>query len=51
MAVMSTFDRWRKDVFFSAAEEVQESADTYVKFSVSVGFCDSSFNFDGFFFG
>ncbi|ONK70541.1 uncharacterized protein A4U43_C05F34780 [Asparagus officinalis] len=28
MAVISTFDQWQKDVFFSAAEEVQESADT-----------------------
>ncbi|XP_072962265.1 uncharacterized protein [Typha angustifolia] len=27
MAVGSSFDRWQKDVFFSAAEEVQESAD------------------------
>lgn len=27
MAVISTFDQWQKDVFFSAAEEVQESAD------------------------
>lgn len=28
MAVISSFDQWKKDVFFSAAEEVQESADT-----------------------
>eukprot|EP00268_Persea_americana_P017095 TRINITY_DN1818_c1_g1_i1.p1 TRINITY_DN1818_c1_g1~~TRINITY_DN1818_c1_g1_i1.p1 ORF type:complete len:384 (+),score=80.29 TRINITY_DN1818_c1_g1_i1:369-1520(+) len=27
MMVENSFDRWRKDVFFSAAEEVQESAD------------------------
>ncbi|KAF3325801.1 Syntaxin-61 [Carex littledalei] len=27
MAVVSSFDQWEKDVFFSAAEEVQESAD------------------------
>ncbi|CAL9172678.1 unnamed protein product [Musa hybrid cultivar] len=27
MAVASSFDQWQKDVFFSAAEEVQESAD------------------------
>ncbi|MQL90095.1 hypothetical protein Taro_022678 [Colocasia esculenta] len=27
MAVGNTFDLWQKDVFFSAAEEVQESAD------------------------
>ncbi|XP_074591927.1 uncharacterized protein LOC141847750 [Curcuma longa] len=27
MAVGSSFDHWQKDVFFSAAEEVQESAD------------------------
>ena len=25
----SHFDRWEKDPFFSAAEEVQESADRY----------------------
>lgn len=25
----SNFDRWEKDPFFSAAEEVQESADRY----------------------
>lgn len=25
----SSFDRWEKDPFFSAAEEVQESADRY----------------------
>lgn len=29
MAVGSSFDHWQKDVFFSAAEEVQESADAY----------------------
>lgn len=28
MAAISSFDQWKKDVFFSAAEEVQESADT-----------------------
>ncbi|XP_008781904.1 uncharacterized protein LOC103701560 [Phoenix dactylifera] len=28
MAVGTTFDQWRKDVLFSAAEAVQESADT-----------------------
>lgn len=28
MAVISSFDQWKKDIFFSAAEEVQESADT-----------------------
>ncbi|XP_010913652.1 uncharacterized protein [Elaeis guineensis] len=27
MAVVTTFDQWQKDVFFSAAEAVQESAD------------------------
>lgn len=26
----SSFDRWEKDPFFNAAEEVQESADRYV---------------------
>lgn len=26
----SSFDRWEKDPFFSAAEEVQESADRYI---------------------
>lgn len=25
----SSFDRWEKDPFFNAAEEVQESADRY----------------------
>jgi len=25
----SNFDRWEKDPFFNAAEEVQESADRY----------------------
>ena len=29
----SSFDRWEKDSFFSAAEEVQESADRYSFFS------------------
>jgi hypothetical protein len=27
MMVANSFDLWQKDVFFSAAEEVQESAD------------------------
>jgi len=27
MMVANSFDLWRKDAFFSAAEEVQESAD------------------------
>ena len=26
----SSFDRWEKDPYFSAAEEVQESADRYL---------------------
>lgn len=30
MAADGSFDQWQKDVFFTAAEEVQESADTYV---------------------
>lgn len=30
MLVANSFDLWRKDAFFSAAEEVQESADMYV---------------------
>lgn len=29
----SQFDRWEKDPFFSAAEEVQESTDRYKKTS------------------
>jgi len=29
MLVANSFDLWRKDAFFSAAEEVQESADMY----------------------
>ena len=32
MMVANSFDLWQKDVFFSAAEEVQESADAYVLF-------------------
>lgn len=28
MMVAKSFDLWQKDVFFSAAEEVQQSADT-----------------------
>jgi len=32
MMVANSFDLWQKDVFFSAAEEVQESADMYVFF-------------------
>lgn len=30
MSVGGSFQQWEKDVFFSAAEEVQESADVYV---------------------
>lgn len=30
MMVANSFDLWQKDAFFSAAEEVQESADAYV---------------------
>ena len=30
MMVVNSFDLWQKDVFFSAAEEVQKSADMYV---------------------
>lgn len=29
MIVANSFDLWQKDTFFSAAEEVQESADVY----------------------
>lgn len=29
MVVANSFDLWKKDSFFSAAEEVQESADMY----------------------
>ena len=32
MMVANSFDLWQKDAFFSAAEEVQESADMYVLF-------------------
>jgi len=35
MLVANSFDLWRKDAFFSAAEEVQESADVYVPQFVS----------------
>lgn len=31
-----SFDHWQKDVFFSAAEEVQESADAYALISLSL---------------
>lgn len=30
MMVANSFDLWQKDAFFSAAEEVQGSADVYV---------------------
>lgn len=40
MLVANSFDLWRKDVFFSAAEEVQESADMYVLSFYFIGFCD-----------
>lgn len=36
MLVANSFDLWRKDGFFSAAEEVQESADMYVPRFVSL---------------
>ena len=36
MLVANSFDLWRKDAFFSAAEEVQESADMYVPRFVSL---------------
>lgn len=32
MMVANSFDLWKKDSFFAAAEEVQESADMYVFF-------------------
>ena len=32
MLVANSFNLWKKDVFFPAAEEVQESADMYVPF-------------------
>jgi len=28
----TSFDRWEKDPFFNAAEEVQESSDRYLSF-------------------
>lgn len=34
MLVANSFDLWKKDGFFSAAEQVQESADTYVFYSL-----------------
>lgn len=34
----SQFDRWEKDPFFSAAEEVQESADRYKNFFIDLYF-------------
>lgn len=36
MMVASSFDLWKKDVFFPAAEEVQESVDMYVSFCFSL---------------
>lgn len=30
----SSFDRWEKDPFFNAAEEVQESADRYIRLRI-----------------
>ena len=48
------FDLWKKDGLFSAAEQVQESADTYVfQFSFDLGFfrrclIDLLWNFLGF---
>lgn len=36
MMVANSFDLWKKDVFFPAAEEVQESADMYVPFCLSL---------------
>ena len=36
MIVANSFDLWQKDVFLSAAEEVQESADTYVPFVLNL---------------
>lgn len=49
MAVVTTFDQWQKDVFFSAAEAVQESADMYVFFALWVWWCVvlECFDFDG----
>lgn len=34
MLVANSFDLWQKDTFFSAAEEVQQSADMYVFFLI-----------------
>jgi len=33
----TSFDRWEKDPFFNAAEEVQESSDRYLSF-LQLGF-------------
>lgn len=41
MAVGSSFDHWQKDVFFFAAEEVQESADAYALISLSLSLSQS----------
>lgn len=38
----SAFDRWEKDPFFYAAEEVQESADRY-QISLGIQFCSVPF--------
>ena len=40
----SHFDRWEKDPFFSAAEEVQESADRYLSVA-RIGFDFLNFKF------
>ena len=44
MASISTFERWEKDPLFSAAEEVQESADRFGDSfqSISANFLSSS---------
>lgn len=36
MMVANSFDMWQKDAFFTAAEEVQESADLYVPVLISL---------------
>ena len=41
MMVANSFDLWQKDAFFTAAEEVQQSADMYVfRFLLVLMFCD-----------
>lgn len=43
MLVANSFDLWQKDTFFSAAEEVQQSADTWVRLCIISNFFSRQF--------